>query len=472
MGVALSTRMKTLRASTLLALGMLAGSRIALADCPFNPDGSALETLTDDVNAAAIASEAPCTATLGDVIGVAAQSPEGRAYAAALLAKLGEATGNPLSPEQVQGLLADPSAADKLLAVSIPQVVAAAKAVNARGNDAAPNVPSYKLPASADLATAASFFPPARSSRTNEFGNVFYGDAPSDPAQIPDADVSSNLAMAEILTRLSLNTGKAAADQFAINYQGHSYRTLDAFLKALAAHGNTVTATVNQRIANFIDLSLAKPDGTFCDVKAAVSVKTGYHAADGSEIEVPATHSGLRVEVHGPDLNATASYFQGIDGTGFFPEGTSSRQAWVGFHDVEAYSGATALKAISAAGLWTNVVNDIAAKDHLVGGGYGRTGICDDSVAMIQQLVTGRTTIYPLSMDHDLMGAYLDSKAAEAGPLAGRYQKLRRVLDALPSDAVSDPTQPSRILSSIPFGPGKTPFPGADAARAALGPQS
>ena len=143
--------MKTLRASTLLVLAMLAGSRIALADCPFNPDGSPLETLTDDVHAAANASEAPCTATLGDVIGAASQTPEGRAYAAALLAKLGEATGNPLSPEQVQGLLADPSAADKLLAVSIPQVVAAAKAVNARGNDAAPKAPSWSLPASADL---------------------------------------------------------------------------------------------------------------------------------------------------------------------------------------------------------------------------------------------------------------------------------------------------------------------------------
>src|SRR4051812_22011282 len=430
MGVALSTGMKTLRAACLLTLAMLASSRLALADCPFNPDGSPLATLTDDVAAVAAAEgsgetpaeEAPCTATLGDVIDAATKTPEGKVFMAGMLAKLGEATGKPLSPEQIAGLLPDPSAADKLLAVSIPQVVAAAKAANdaAAANPnaaAAPKAPDYKLPQSADLATAASFFPPDRSSRTHEFGNVYYGDGPSDPAEVSDAQVSSNKAMAEILTRLSLNTGKAHADQFSISYKGHPYHTIDSFTRALAANGNTVTATVNHRIANFIDLSIAKPDGSFCDVKAAVSIKTGYQTPDGADVEVPATHSGLRIDVSGPDLNATASYFQGIDGTGFFPEGTSSRQAWVGFKDAEAYSGGQALKAISAAGMWTSVVNEVADKDHLVGGGYGRTGICDDSVAMIQQLVTGRTTIYPLSMDHDLMGGFLDAKAAEGGPL-------------------------------------------------------
>ena len=477
MGVALSMGMKTLRTPTLALtalIAMLGGSRLAFADCPFDPDASSIATLTGDVDAAAAAipEAAPCTATLGDVVAAASKSPEGKVYAAALLAKLGDVTGNPLSPAQIAGLLANPGAADALLAVSIPQVVAAAKAVNEAHPATEPKKPNYTLPASVDLANAASYFDAGRSSTKPVFGNVLTGDRPSDAAAVSDAQVKSNKAMAEILTRLSMNTGAARADRFTVTYRGHDYRTIDGFTRALADNGNVVTATVNQRIANFIDLSIANADGTTCDVKAAVSIKTGYHAPDGAEVVVPATHSGLRIDVHGPDLEASASYFQGIDGTGFFPEGTSTRQAWVGFKDVEGYAGRKALKAISAAGMWTSVVNDVAAKEHLAGGGYGRTGICDDSVALIQQILTGRTTVYPLSMDHDLMGAYLDGKIAEGGRFAGRYRTLRSAMNALPSDAGSDATQPGRILDSIPYGAGPTPFPGADLARAVLAPRS
>lgn len=455
------------------ALLLVAFGGVAHADCPFAPDASTtLPDLASDVDAAANATDAPCTATLGDVIGAATSSPEGKAWAAKMLGTLAAEAGHPLSDEQIAGLLADPSAADKLLVVSVPQVVEAAKGLNAAsdahgGADIKP--PAYKLPQTVDFADAASYMDATRSAPTKVAGNVFYNDRPSDPSLVSDAQIKSNRAVAEILTRLSMNVGKARADQFTVTYKGHAHRTVDSLLRDLSAHGNTVTAKVNQRIANFIDLSMQKPDGTFCDVKAAVSIKTGLKDAAGNDIVVPATHSGLFVDIHGPDVDSTVAWFQGIDGTGFFPEGTSTRQAWVGGKDVEGYTGAQARKAVSAAGLWTSAVNDVVVEKKLPGGGYARTGICDDSVAMIQKLVTGRTTIYPLSMDHDLMGEYLDRKIAEGGPLAGKYQTLRDTMNALPSDVGTDSTQPARVLNSIPWGPGATPFPEADAARAALG---
>ncbi|HVO32019.1 MAG TPA: hypothetical protein VMV18_14840 [bacterium] len=466
--------MKALALTTATILTLVAS--VAHADCPFDPGASSeLADLGTDVNAAAAAVPTPCTATLGDVIASATQTPEGAAFAKALISKLAAEAGKPLTDEQIAGLLASPNSVDDLLVASIPQVVKAAKDVqaasDARGGTPA-KAPSYELPQKVDFAQAASMMKPTRSSREHVAGNVMYGDGPSDPSLVSDAQIQQNRALAEMLTRLSLNTGKAAADRFTVTYKGRDYSSVDGLLRALAANGNTVSSHITQRVANFIDLSLDHGDGTFCDVKAAVSIRTNQKDADGNDIVVPATHSGLFVDVKGPDMNATVAWFQGVDGTGFFPEGTSTRQAWVGGKDVEGYQGAQALKSVSAAAMWTSVVNDIVAEKKLPGFGYARTGICDDSVAMVQQLVTGRTTVYPLSMDHDLVGEYLDRKIAEGGPLAHRYQTLRNTMNALPSDVGTDPTQRERIIDSIPYGPGPTPFPSADHARAALAPQS
>jgi hypothetical protein len=457
----------------LAAFALFASPAVAFADCPFAPDADALATLGGDVAAAAAAgAPAPCTATLGQVLQDANKTPEGRAYVQATAALVGAQLGRVLSPAEIDALLADPSAIDKLMTVDLASVVAGLRKAQA-ASDAAGRTnatpPAYKLPSTVDFAAAPSFFDNPKVKPSPIFGNVVHGDNSSD---ISDADAKSNKAIAEIFTRLAMNTGRPAADRFTVNYGGHAFQSVDGLTKALAKNGNTVTATVNQRIANFIDLHIANPDGTYCDVQTAVMIRTGYHAPDGSEITVPATHTGLHIEIHGPDANAAVAFFQGVDGTGFFPEGLSTKQAWVGGKDVETYGGAQAMKAISAAGLWTNVVNDITSTNHLLGEGYGRTGICDDSVAMIQKLVTGRTTIYPLSMDHDLVGAYLDAKAAAGGSLASRYATLRSTMNSLPLDTSANDSAASRIVSSLPFGDGPTPFPGADAARVVLTPGS
>lgn len=441
--------------------------------CTVDPSNPDLAALCTDVNGAAAAVPDPCgdsPMNLSEALDAAGNTPERAMLVKSVLGVVARETGREMSPAEIEAAIQDPRVLEGMMTVSIPQVVEGlkkAQAAAAANPDAPPPAaPDFKLPSGVDMANAGSYFDGAAEPPKAVSGGLFRGDKPSD---LPPEQVKAHRALGEVLNRLADNTGKPYADRFKVKYRGETYSTQKAFLDALERNGHTVTATVSQGIANFLDLFVAK-DGQLCEVEAAVRVRTGQLGPDGREVVVPAVHSGLKIRVSGPDVNGAVSFFQGVGGTGFFAEGLSKDQSWSGGRDIETFAGADARRAIAAAGLWRKVVNDTATESGLLGGGYGQTGICNDSVALLQQLVTGRTTIYPLAMDKDLMVKALDAKIAAGGSLAARWKEIRAAVLSLPRDTEADPTQPGRILDSIPFGD-TTPFPGADHARAVLGPQ-
>lgn len=465
-------------------LGLVAAltPAIALAQptvgCEFDPANPGLSALCDDLSGAVAAIPSACgdePLTLSEALDAAGDTPERAALVKTALGVIAAQTGRVMTPAEIDAAIANPAVLESMMTVSIPQVAEGlkkAQAAAAANPDAEPPAaPEYKLPSGVDIANAASWFDGTIEAPKAISGSLFRGDKASD---LPPEQVKAHRALGEVLNRLADNVGKPAGERFRVTYRGASYTTQKGFLDALERSGHTVTATVSQGIANFLDLFVSKNgDGgpELCEVEGAVRVKTGHIGSDGKEVVVPAVHSGLKIRISGPDVNGAVSFFQGVGGTGFFPEGLGKDPSWVGGRDIETFGGADARKAIAAAGLWRKVVNDTAGSEGLLGGGYGQTGICNDSVALVQMLVTGRTTIYPLAMDKELMGKALDAKIAEGGPLAARWKELKSTVESLPRDTEADPTQPGRILDSIPFAPGATPFPGADHARAVLGGQ-
>jgi len=459
-----------------LALAAVFAPGLALAQpavgCAFDPANPGLEALCTDVNGAAEAVPDPCGGkpmSLADALAAAGDTPERAVLVKSVLGVLARETGREMSSAEIDAAIANPATLEAMLTVSLPQVAEGLKKAQAtaNANPSAPAPPDWKLPSGVDMANAGSFFEGGIDAPKAVSGGLFRGDKASD---LPAEQVKAHRALAEVMNRLADNTGKAYADRFQVKYRGETYTTQKGFLDALERSGHTVTATVSQGIANFLDLFVQK-DGALCEVEGAVRVRTGLVGPDGKEVVVPAVHSGLKIRIAGPDVTGAVSFFQGVSGTGFFAEGLGKDPSWVGGRDIESYSGKDARKSIAAAGLWRQLVNETAAANHLVGGGYGQTGICNDSVALLQQLVTGRTTIYPLAMDKALVGAALDAKIAAGGPLAAKWKAIKAAVDELPSDLGTDPTQPGRILESIPFGPGSTPFPGADHAREVLSPR-
>ena len=441
--------------------------------CEVDPENPELAAWCGELGDVIDASAAVCgdtPLTLGDALAAAGDTPERAALVRQVLGVIASETGREMSPLDVASAIRDPKTLESMMTVSVPQVVAGLKRAQA-ASDARGPAPAesrvFKLPDGVDLANAPSFFDAAMEPPRTVSGSLKRGDKPSD---LDAESVKRHRAFGEILDRLADNAGKPPLERFRVTYRGHGYSTVDGLLAALERNGHQVTATVSQGVANFLDLYVER-DGQLCEVESGVRIRTGHLGPDGREVIVPAVHSGLKVRIQGPDLNAGVSFFQGVSGTGFFAEGLGKDQSWVGGRDIETYAGGDAKKAIANAAMWRKTVNDLAGDRHLFGGGYGQTGLCNDSVALIQALVTGRTTIYPLAMDKALVTRYLESKVAEKGPLHEQYRTLLRGVRSLPSDAGSDPTQPSRILDSIPYGPGPTPFPGVDHAREVLPPR-
>mgnify|MGYP000582460512 CR=1 FL=1 len=72
------------------------------------------------------------------------------------------------------------------------------------------------------------------------------------------------------------------------------------------------------------------------------------------------------------------------------------------------------------AGAFTDVVEDAAKRLNLYADGYGITGVCNDSVAVVQQAVTGNASQYPLLMNDD-------ERAEALGALELDEEDLQRI---------------------------------------------
>ena len=117
-----------------------------------------------------------------------------------------------------------------------------------------------------------------------------------------------------------------------------------------------------------------------------------------------------------------------------------------------------------------DIIKDASAGLGLVAAGYGVTGVCNDSVAVIQQAITGTTTAYPLLMrDDTLLGEFqkrLGDKNYRDDP---EYRTLKQAIDELPSDVQANATSKQRAIASLPWAAGAEPFKSTAHARATLG---
>lgn len=380
--------------------------------------------------------------------------PAGAGVAKALAAEYEKMVGKPINPAYLGLAASKPAALLDGLAVEVSDLakginalnaMAKAKAAKAGGKVELPPK-ERKLPQSFDVAKLASA-PHVRPDYTKEWkdlvpgqpGLLFQGDLPN--LQLSDAQAKVNLAMAEAIDRLAENASAPKKDQFHLTYKGKSFTRIDAFVKALVKDGYQVDVTVDHRIANFANLKTKRPDGQIMDVPAALMVKTGFFDEKGeNQAVVPSTHSELTISIRkGPNnkdgFDADLKWFQGISGTGFFAGGLAATPTWCGKKIADTYSGEKAVEALELAGLMGDVINKSAKAQQLAVGGYGVTGVCNDSVAIIQQAMSGHVTAYPLVMRDETLAGEFQKRMSDQDTFDDkRYQRLIDAVAIVPRD--------------------------------------
>lgn len=421
----------------------------------------------------------PDAVSLSTVLKGMAGTPDAQKAVQGIVAQLEGALGIKVPPALVAAAIANPERLSDLLALTPDEMKkgfdamhAAHGARQAQGAAAPAGKPRH-LPKKISL-EAALQLPIARpKGDLKELSpGLWRGDVPS---SIPDDQARRNLVLAEIFDRLGENPTAAPADRFTLSFLGHNVSTLPAFLKLLVDAGYTVEGEVAHRIADFAALKTKAPDGSILDVPAAVMVRTGFKDAQGSEAVLPAVHSEVVFHLRsgpnarGPKLDADLKWYQGVPNTGFFACDLMRKSTWTGTVVTDRFDQATAVHAAKLCANLSDLINDVSAAAGLAMNGYGVTGVCNDSVAVIQQALTGHITGYPLFMRDDVLSPELERRLHDGNRRDdAALRELKAAMAQAPSDEKANASAAARARASIPWVAGAEPFASTVQARAIL----
>lgn len=421
----------------------------------------------------------PDAVPLTTVLSSIGPSPQGQAALGKVLDDLKAKTGVAVPPEMRAAVLSNPAALTRAMELTPGQLSTGIVGLNAAyqaGKIKKGEPARLILPQQFDLSKLDDVDAPRPKLELEELApGLFQGDLPSATS---DQQLKRNRVLAEVFGRLSNNPSLPDAQKFSVTHDGKQFTKLDDFARQLKAEGYQVNVSFDERIANFSNLKTVVPGSNppvFLDVPAPLMIKTGIKDGLGKEAVVPAVHSEMIVSIKAgpnspdPKFDADIKFYQGISGTGFFPCNTAADPSWCGRVTQGSLSGDKALQAISIAGAFTDVVNTAAREQNLYADGYGITGVCNDSVAVVQQATMGHADAYPLLMKDEVLYGALKELLSDADKADDpSLRAIRKAMKELPSDVVQNDSQKRRALASLPWAAGKEPFASSEQARKIL----
>lgn len=177
------------------------------------------------------------------------------------------------------------------------------------------------------------------------------------------------------------------------------------FIGELMKIGHSVETCIRMQPTAFcVALSVREKDDTWKYIPLAYFLQNGYADANGKEAFVCLPHSGLNLEIGpGPlfEKGVSVQHFMAIDGLcGWHSNQQVANVPWT--YTVECGQVMVkemALESVRVAGLEAVIINTVGTNHDLPFGGYGLTGVCNDSAALIEFALTGETHIYPLTFN-------------------------------------------------------------------------
>jgi hypothetical protein len=239
--------------------------------------------------------------------------------------------------------------------------------------------------------------------------------------------------LADVLNRLSMN-GLDGSAPVTVTVDGKSAKTPEELVQALAATGHTVVVADARYFANFGHFHFKGEDVMMPFwVNSQIRVPRTKRS-----LLVPVSHAEYEWEVRGPKVNATVSWYFGIDGKAEFRTMDTLDQAWVLGRHAHEYRDAEAVEVTRLVGkMSVAYAHQHLARPDLPFGGYYPLGVCQDGVAAIERKMTGNDTLFPNTAD----GALFDDP---------RDAEVNELIKAIPKDRSGAAPDPERIFGSLP----------------------
>lgn len=268
-------------------------------------------------------------------------------------------------------------------------------------------------------------------------------------------EILKNRLLSVVLNRLASNYYFHDERPFEVSMDGVNNACITKpheLIQELVKMGHQVEACVRTHTTTFgVALCVRGDDKSFTNIPLAYFLQNGYVDEEGREAFVCLPHSGLDLEIRGGPLiqKCSIQHFMSIDGLCGWQSNHNADVPWI----VEADCGEKLVnemvtESICIAAMEAIVINGVGTMYELPFGGYGLTGVCNDSAGLIEYALFEKTNIYPLTFNgrfamHSLRFARDLKRRLEQLPHATvDVQALERLMDAissLPSDINSLP---------------------------------
>lgn len=274
-----------------------------------------------------------------------------------------------------------------------------------------------------------------------------------------------SIVLSTVLNQLSNNLNQTESGEpiYTVMADGNSFTDAESLFEFLVKETNHTLTNYNHcRVANFLALWYNTSEGLL-EVPFPVMVKTGiFNSTTGEQAILPAIHCTFVIGIEGPVLNTQISWYEGIDGIGFFPWNIEYENRWLGDYESALTPTEEIVPLIKYASYYQTVLILASKMFNLFLSGYGATGVCLDSLAVVLNSINSTVIdFYPLMMEKTLVSPAIDNLLSRSNSDAAEtYNDLMSAVFRLPSDYYpqSAQNQASRLMNMFPWAPGTEPF--------------
>jgi hypothetical protein len=264
-----------------------------------------------------------------------------------------------------------------------------------------------------------------------------------------------NRLLSVVLNRLTSNylSDRKEKDFVVVLENGKEIRKTEDLIKAIINMGHQVEVVVTSHVTTFgLGLCLKEDDEAFTQIPLAAMVENGYADKRDRKVYTALTHGGMNLEVrNGPLLqNISIQHFIAIDGLCAWSSNSNADAPWI--QDIECgprLKGLEVIPAVRLAAMQALIVSTIGTELSLPNGGYGLTGVCNDTAAWLEQSLFGSTHVYPVTLTgrfaiHMIRRATeLEQVLQKKSDFSEEAKAIRRLifgLSTLPSDLTNLPS--------------------------------
>lgn len=236
-----------------------------------------------------------------------------------------------------------------------------------------------------------------------------WGDAVSTHTK---REILRNRLLAVLLNRLGYNyflvEQRSLDTTFKVSLNGKLIVHPCELIQGLISCGHKVAVCPRATVTTFgMAMCIKENDDSWTNVPLGCFLQTGYEDNKKQPAYCYLPHGGIDLDIEGPLVGVDAmgapnrcniQHYMAIEGMCGWHSNHNVDVPWIQpINCGKEMTGDKARQAVRMAGLGAVVVNAVGTELELPFGGYGLTGVCNDTSALLDQALSGETSVYPLT---------------------------------------------------------------------------